>query len=1013
MKKNILKTLGSVLLVLILIQLGLPAQAQSVITGTITASDEEGGLPGVSILEKGTSNGTVTDLDGKFTIKVGSGSTLVISYIGYTTQEIVVGTQSTISAVLEPDVETLEEIVVIGYGTQKKAELSSAVSSVDIENLQKLPGANVAGMLQGQVAGVSSSTGSGSPGSAPVIRVRGMGTIGNNDPLFVIDGIPGDISAINPNDIESINVLKDAAAATIYGSRASNGVVVITTKRGKVGPPVVSLNSYIGISSITKKIDVLNREENNQVSTAAFAAEGLDPLAYTALPITTDTDWQDEMFRSGVEQKYDLGISGGNEFANYNFSVGFFDKEGTIISSDYNRYNLRMNVDFKLSDRFTIGQTISYARSERNRLGEDETSNNGGNAGLSPVLQILESMPHNSVYDPNSANGYAEAEVSSGNVVGLNNLITDRSNIDNLQANVYLEAKIIEGLKFRTRFGVNMFSEDQVYHVPTYTFGPQSANDKASLWELRSKTSEWVWNNVLDYSKTFGEHSVSALAGVSSEERVYKSTGGSNNELPSNKLMALNAGIGDANAFGSNVTRTIASVFGQFNYSYGDKYLVQASIRRDGSSRFGEDNRYGVFPSVSLGWRISSEDFFNISGVSNLKPRFSVGKLGNQNIDDFLFLAKVSSNNSALNYPLGNDISQVPNIGTISRSLASYDIKWEESTTRNIGLDLGLLEDQITFTFDYFHTETSDMLVGVPVPATSGITITPVTNGGQLVNKGWEMAMTYKKVKGDFQYNITGNITSNKNEVTRLGFADESFTYGHVIYDTHPTTRTEVGRSIGEFYLFKTDGIFQNQGEVDAHGVQPNAQPGDLRFVDVNNDGELNDDDRTFVGSGIPDFEYGLTFNATYKNLDFSLFFQGSQGNEIYNGTKVFLYRRQGDDKNFSSDLLNAWTPNNTDTSVPRVSMLDANQNIRPSDYFMEDGSYLRLKNIQLGYSFGSGSKMFSSARVYVAAENVLTITGYDGYDPGNTGYQQFSRGVDVGLYPLSRNLMMGVQLKF
>ena len=1013
MKKNILKTLGSVLLVLILIQLGLPAQAQSVITGTITASDEEGGLPGVSILEKGTSNGTVTDLDGKFTIKVGSGSTLVISYIGYTTQEIVVGTQSTISAVLEPDVETLEEIVVIGYGTQKKAELSSAVSSVDIENLQKLPGANVAGMLQGQVAGVSSSTGSGSPGSAPVIRVRGMGTIGNNDPLFVIDGIPGDISAINPNDIESINVLKDAAAATIYGSRASNGVVVITTKRGKVGPPVVSLNSYIGISSITKKIDVLNREENNQVSTAAFAAEGLDPLAYTALPITTDTDWQDEMFRSGVEQKYDLGISGGNEFANYNFSVGFFDKEGTIISSDYNRYNLRMNVDFKLSDRFTIGQTISYARSERNRLGEDETSNNGGNAGLSPVLQILESMPHNSVYDPNSANGYAEAEVSSGNVVGLNNLITDRSNIDNLQANVYLEAKIIEGLKFRTRFGVNMFSEDQVYHVPTYTFGPQSANDKASLWELRSKTSEWVWNNVLDYSKTFGEHSVSALAGVSSEERVYKSTGGSNNELPSNKLMALNAGIGDANAFGSNVTRTIASVFGQFNYSYGDKYLVQASIRRDGSSRFGEDNRYGVFPSVSLGWRISSEDFFNISGVSNLKPRFSVGKLGNQNIDDFLFLAKVSSNNSALNYPLGNDISQVPNIGTISRSLASYDIKWEESTTRNIGLDLGLLEDQITFTFDYFHTETSDMLVGVPVPATSGITITPVTNGGQLVNKGWEMAMTYKKVKGDFQYNITGNITSNKNEVTRLGFADESFTYGHVIYDTHPTTRTEVGRSIGEFYLFKTDGIFQNQGEVDAHGVQPNAQPGDLRFVDVNNDGELNDDDRTFVGSGIPDFEYGLTFNATYKNLDFSLFFQGSQGNEIYNGTKVFLYRRQGDDKNFSSDLLNAWTPNNTDTSVPRVSMLDANQNIRPSDYFMEDGSYLRLKNIQLGYSFGSGSKMFSSARVYVAAENVLTITGYDGYDPGNTGYQQFSRGVDVVLYPLSRNLMMGVQLKF
>ncbi|WP_420579664.1 SusC/RagA family TonB-linked outer membrane protein [Reichenbachiella sp.] len=1013
MKKNILKTLGTVLLVLFLIQLGLPAQAQSVITGTITASDEEGGLPGVSILEKGTSNGTVTDFDGNYSLKVGSGSTLVISYIGYTTQEVVVGNQSTVSVVLEPDVETLEEIVVIGYGTQKKAELSSAVSSVDVENLQKLPGANVAGMLQGQVAGVTSTSGSGSPGSAPVIRVRGLGTIGNNDPLFVIDGIPGDISSINPNDIESINVLKDAAAATIYGSRASNGVVVITTKRGKVGPPVVSLNAYVGVSSITKKIDVLNREQNNQVSTAAYVAEGQTPLAYTTLPITTDTDWQDEMFRNGIEQKYDLGISGGNEFANYNFSVGFFDKEGTIIATDYNRYNLRMNIDFKLSDRFTIGQTISYARSERNRLGEDESVDNGGNSGLSPILQILESMPHNAVYDPNSPNGYAEAVVSSGNVVGLNNLITDKSNVDNFQANVYLEAKIIESLKFRTRFGVNMYGEDQVYHVPTYTFGPQSANDKASLWELRSKTSEWVWNNVLDYNKTFGDHSVSALVGVSAEERVYKSTGGSNNELPSNKLMALGAGIGDANSFGSNVTRTISSVFGQFNYAFGDKYLVQASIRRDGSSRFGEDNRYGVFPSVSLGWRISSEEFFNVPIISNLKPRISIGTLGNQNIDDYLFLARVSSNNSALNYPLGGEASQVPNIGTISRSLASYDIKWEESTTRNVGLDLGLLDDQFTFTFDYFHTETSDMLVGVPVPATSGITITPVTNGGQLVNKGWELALTYKKVKGDFQFNIAGNITSNRNEVTKLGFADESFTNGHVIYDTHPTTRTEVGRSIGEFYLFKTDGLFQNQGEIDAHGIQPNAQPGDLKFVDTNNDGELNDDDRTYLGSGIAAFEYGLTFNASFKKFDFSLFLQGSQGNEIYNGTKVYLYRRQVDDKNFSADLLNAWTPSNTNTSVPRVTMLDANQNIRPSDYFMEDGSYLRLKNVQLGYSFGEVNNLFSSARVYVAAENLLTISGYDGYDPGNTGYQQFSRGVDVGLYPLSRNLIMGVQLKF
>lgn len=1015
MKKNILKSLGSVLLVLILLQLGFPAMAQSLIKGTITASDEEGGLPGVSILEKGTSNGTVTDFDGNFSLNVESGATLVISYIGYTTQEVVVGNQTNISVVLQPDVETLDEIVVIGYGTQKKAELSSAVSSVNVESIQKLPGANVANLLQGQVPGVSANFGSGAPGAEPVVRVRGTATIGNNNPLYVIDGIPGEISSINPSDIESINVLKDASAATIYGSRASNGVIVITTKRGQSGSPQVSLTSYMGVSSVTKKIDILTREQNNQVSAAAYAADGEDPLAYTALPITNNTDWQDELFRNGVEQKHDIAVSGGNEFSTYNVAVGFYDKEGTMVASDFERYNLRVNTDFKLNNRFKVGQTFSYARSVRNQLGEDESENNFGNAGLSPILEVLQALPHNAAYDPNSANGFAAPVVEDepGNMLGVLSLTTNRRTTDRFQGNVYLEAKIIEGLKFRTQFGLNFTNNFQEDHAPTYNFGSKKVNDRAWLYEESSRTSRWVWNNVMDYNRSFGDHNLSALVGVVAEAQDYRLTGAGNDQLPSNSLRALSDGIGNASSWGYNVSESLFSTFGQFNYAFSDKYLVQATVRRDGSSKFGPNNKHGLFSSASVGWRISSEDFFNVPFISNLKPRFSIGTLGNQRIGDYQYIADLSSNQNQVNYPLGEEVSQVVNVGTILRTYADPNIKWEETKTMNFGLDLGLLEDQIQVTFDYYNSETTDMLVGIPIPATAGYNLVNDTNGGAMKNKGWEASVLYKKVLGDFQFNVSANISHTENEITKLGFADESFTNGQVIYDTHPTTRTEVGRSIGEFYLFKTDGIFQNQGEIDAHGIQPNAQPGDLKFVDTNDDGELNDDDKTYRGSGIPDFEYGLTFNASYKRFDFSLFFQGSQGNEMYNGTKVFLYRRQSFVKNFSADLLDAWTPSNTDTSVPRVTMQNPNENDRPSDYFLEDASYLRLKNVQVGYNFGDITKLFASARVYIAAENLFTITGYSGYDPGNSGYQQFSRGLDVGLYPISRNIMMGVQLKF
>jgi len=983
------------------------------VNGVVTDQNSSEFMIGVNVLEKGTSNGAVTDFDGKYSLQVNQGAVLVFSYIGYGNSEVAVGDQTDINVALNEDVESLSQVIIVGYTTQNKRDITGAISSVNVSDIQKLPGSNVGSLLQGQVAGVVSTPGSGAPGSEPVIRIRGLGTIGNNNPLFVIDGIPGELSSINPADIESINVLKDASAATIYGSRASNGVIIVTTKRGKEGDLKVSFSSYLGVTSIPNTLNVTNTAQNNQVSIAAHTNDGATPPAYTSLTGVFDTNWQDEMFRNGFEQKYDFAVSGGSEKAKYNMSLGYFDSKGTIISTDFKRYNFRVNTDFNIGKRVRIGQTLSYARSDRNLLGEDE-SGDAGNSGFSPILSTLSALPHNAAYDSTTSNGFAVPLVGSGNIVGQTKLTTNQSENDRMQGNVFVEVDILEGLKFRSRIGVNISNNYFVSHVPTYQFGPQEVNDQPDLFENRSRLTETVWNNVAEYTHTFNEdHNLSLLGGISYEKQIFKSTGGSNNNFPSNELLALDAGNGDANSFGSNVTSTLESLFGQLGYDYKGKYLFNGSIRRDGSSRFGPENRYATFASFSVGWRVTEEEFFDVSFISDLKPRFSIGTLGNQNIDNFLFLATLSSNNPALNYPLGGGESQPVNVGTISRSLSSEDIKWEESKTTNVGLDLGLYNNRIGLTFDYFFTETTDMLVGVPVPATTGITVPPVTNGGSMENKGWELTLSYKNSDKDFKYSVLANFATSKNKVTQLGFADESFTDGFTIFDTHPTTRTEVGGEIGRFYLFNTDGIFQNQAEIDAHGVQPNASPGDLRFVDTDQNGELNDDDKQYFGSGLPDFEYGITFNASYKEFDFSLFLQGSKGNNMYNGTNVLLYRRISDEKNFSTDLLNAWTPSNTNTSVPRVTAQDPNQNIRPSNYFLEDASYLRVKNIQLGYTLKDKTFGFDNARVYISAENVITFTDYSGFDPGLSNFTTFARGVDRGLYPVSSNVLFGLQLNF
>ncbi|WP_291868996.1 TonB-dependent receptor [Maribacter sp.] len=973
-------------------------------------------IPGATVTIKSDKTvGAQSDFDGNYSIKAPSNQTvLVYGSLGFLNKEVLVGNQKTINVSLEENVESLDEVILVGYGTQKREEVTAAITSVDVAELQKIPTASIASSLQGQVAGVNVSTTSGAPGSDPVIRIRGLGTIGNNNPLFVIDGIPGELSYINPADIANISVLKDASAATIYGSRASNGVVIITTKRGKSGDPKVSINSYLSSQSVKKNINIANRDQHNQIKLEAYNNAGIAPEPYlTNGEQYNDSNWVDAYLDNAFEQKHDISISGGTDKATYNFSSGYFKNSGTVINTNFDRLSTRLNMDFKLlDDRLKISPGISYTR--ENTKGIYELTGNG-NAKFSPFLYVYQQLPHKAIYDANSINGFATpaSGLGSGNPIGETSLNNRSDQDEYLQFNLSASLEIMDGLTYKFQYGANVENTYFSSFLPTYNFGPQAVNENSILSEERSRTSDWTLANTLNYRKTFGNHDIDVLLGISREQSEFKSLGGRNSQLSSDQLQALNAGIGDESAYGFNSTNTLQSYFGRLTYDYDNKYFLQTSVRRDGSSRFASVNKYGNFYSVSLGWAVHNEDFFQSELISQLKPRFSYGTLGNQLIDEHLFLARINTGGAQLNYPFGEGVRQNVLVGAISTSLPTPDIKWEETATTNIGLDFGLLNNRIKTSFDYFISKTTDMLVNIPIPATSGITNFPLTNGGNLSNKGWGLSTTYSSSNDNaFTYDITANISSSKNEVTKLGVANESFTDGFVEYLNFPTTRTEVGSEIGRFYLFNHEGIFQNQAEIDAHGVQPNAVPGDARFTDTNGDGSLDDDDKQYMGSGNPDFEYGLTFNAAYKNFDFSLFFQGTQGNKIFNGTNLFLYRT--DRQNMSADLVNAWTPQNTGSSIPRNVFGDPNNNIRSSNFFLEDGSYFRLKNVQIGYSLSQDiieKLKLSRVRLYVTANNVFTTTKYSGFDPALGTSGTFSKGVDRGFYPLSKSFILGVNL--
>jgi len=992
-------------------------QQQKSISGKVKDSTGEA-LPGVSVVIKGTTKGVTTDANGNYSItNVPENAVLQFSFVGMKTQDQIVGDLTIIDVILADETIGIEEVVAVGYGTQKKASLTGAVAAVDVKKIDKIPGGDITSMLTGQVAGVNVSSSSGAPGATPQILIRGLGSITSSNPLVVIDGIPGDISFINPSDIESINVLKDASAATIYGSRASNGVIIITTKRGKKGETQVSLKTYLGIhNASTGNVHMANRDGYNQIHTQALTNGGEEIYPWIKDNSLPDTDWADAYLKQGIENKYDFSMLGGSDNATYGFSAGYYKNTGTVINTGYENFSLRLNTDFKLfNDRLKLSPSVSFLRKNLKNMYE---ATGDGNGGWSDFMETFMQIPHKKIYDSNISNGFAVPPTGfpAGNPIAIRSIETDKSEVDYLQSALRAEFKIIDGLYFKFDFGMNIKENYDYYHMPAYNFGNTAQLENTFLSETRGRENQWVMNDLLTYTKSFGIHKIDALLGFSREKTEYRYIGGSNNRMIADDLTTLGAGIGDKNSWGERNINSLQSYFGRLNYDVSEKYLFQSSVRYDGSSRFSEKNRYGLFYSFSGGWALHKESFFNVAWISELKPRVSYGTLGNQNIGDFQYLDLITTGGPTLNYPLGSpNIVQPISIGATTINSAAYNIKWEESATLNSGFDMGLFNNRVTLNFDYFKTNTKDMLVVIPRPYTSGFNNFPRTNGGSMENKGWESTISYHDSKGGFRYDIALNLSHSKNILTKLGSYGESYIDGYVDYYNNPTTKTEVGGEVGRFYMYRASGIFKNTEEVKAHKVQPDAVPGDLIFEDANKDGTLDDNDKVYVGSAMPDIEYGINLNLGYKSFDLSLFIEGKQGNEMYNGMRMMQFRT-GVTGNTLAELTNAWTPQNTNSDIYRNSSTDENYNMRVSSYFLENASYMRLKNIQLSYNVKPAfiqRYKIHGVKLYVGSLNPLTITKYKGFDPALVNSGIFSRGVDRGYYPLTSSFYFGLNFDF
>lgn len=991
----------------------LHAQQQAkTVTGTVTDVSGEP-IIGANIRIKGTTTGTITDIDGNFSIKAEPQSVIEVSYIGYLTQETVINNQKSIRFLLKEDTKTLDEVVVIGYGVQKKADLTGSVANINTEKLNTQSNANIGQALQGKIAGVDIVSQGGAPGSGTRIMVRGIGTLNNASPLYIVDGMyMNSIDHINPNDIASIDVLKDASSAAIYGSRAANGVIIVTTKEGSntEGKPIIDLSVNLGISTASKFLDMLDAKGWAEVTTIARQAIGKPALDMaTDLANKPDNDWQDIMFRPALMQNYNLSVKGGGKYSTYYTGLGYFNQDGIVKGTNYQRYNIQSKNDYKRGI-FSAGTNLIISFSHDKPLHQELR---GGMIGT-----ILQSVPTLEKYDDTREGGYGG---TYGDVVNIphplaiiDDNVMDRYN-ENVKifANLYAQIELFKGLKYKLNLTPDFSFERYKNYLNKYDFG-LATNSITQLTERQRRRRNILVENLLTFDRTFGEHKISALAGYTYQDSRFRHIQAYGEGLPQG-LEEIDAATTNRSNEGNSWRSVLTSILGRVFYSYQNKYLFTATIRRDGSSKFGKNNRYGYFPSFSLGWNVAEEKFMeNVHWLDQLKLRGGYGVLGNQEIDNYQYSSTITT---GINYPDGNGgLLQ----GAFPKNFANPDIKWEETAMTNVGIDFMAFNNRLSLTADYYVKNTKDILLTVPIPISSGGANDPIRNAGKIRNNGFEFNLGWMdQPNPDISYGINLIGSFNKNKVIAMGSESGSIKGGSTNQNI-TTSETKAGYPIGGYWLISTAGYFNSQEEVDAYAkdgkkIQPAAEPGDIKFVDANNDGVINDDDRVFQGSPFPDFTFALNGNMRYKNFDLSIGLQGVLGNKIYNATRQTL-EDVTKGSNFLASCLDYWTPENKNASHPRLTWDDPNRNTRAeSDRYLENGSYLRLRSVQLGYTFPQTwfKGAIQHARVYINAENLFTITSYSGYSPDVNADNANYRGFDNFIYPTNRTFMLGLNVTF
>lgn len=1015
------------------------SQAKKTISGKVT-DDKNNSLPGVSISIKDTKYNAATDFDGNYTLTYvpnGTNQTILFSYLGFIEKTEAINNRGEINASMQEETNKLNEVIVIGYGSQKKSNVTGAISSVKKESIETRATTNPAEALQGLVAGVNVQKSGGVAGADVRVKIRGVNTFGATEPLYIIDGFQGSISTVNPTNIESMEVLKDGAAAAIYGSVAANGVIIVTTKSGQKEGVKVDFSSFLAYKNTAKTLDLLDAEgyrtvhkrmydEYNKYATSPKALP-----AYITNPSTTNTDWQEEVFRPGLTQNYGMGVQGRQGDLKFALYGNYVKEKGIVIDNTFGQQTASARISFKKSI-FDVDGKMAFVG----------TQNALPNFQLREVYAISPLVP---VYDANEPYGYGLTNKNglptNTNPVAEEHFKKSMDKGQDLTANIAITANVSSWLKYKIAYSYRVKNNQQTAHFPPYIANPKEVHLYPLQTELRSHWDEQILDNIITIDKTFGKHTFglmlgNTINGVSSNWNQVSVEGKTtdysveNGELvsidrPSGFLdpnfETIGAGKGGTySADGSKYQYNRVSFFSRLNYSYNDRYLLQMTIRKDGSSKFGEDSRWGTFPSIALGWKIEQEDFFPKDFIiSTLKLRASWGQLGNEAALGYYSANTLIKTGNILDsgYVQGNGSNPWP--GSIATTLENRNLQWETTDSKNIGVDFTLKNGKISGSMNYYHNVTDNLLITKKLAPSAGID-DPILNVGKISNSGFELEVNYRDQVNEFKYNVGFNMSTLKNKVISLANEGQTI-YGEGLKygDEHFPTQARVGNPISGFYLYKTDGIFQSTEEVNNHSkngvlLQPNAQPGDIRFKDLNGDGIIDENDKAYAGTGLPKLEANLSLGASYKGFDFSALIGSGWGNKLYNGNRYF-YESMNSGTNMLASTLNSWTPENH-SNTPRAVLQDPNGNSRESDRFLESGDFIRMRQLQIGYSIPNkmlGGAKYDKLRIYVSAENLFTITNYSGIDPEFSRSSVLNTGIDRFVYPFTRTFVTGIQYLF